>query len=288
MRKVILGVAIITLAIGAVLLWPTIKKDKTAIVTPPSHGLYVALGDSVAAGQGLDTYSDSSACDRTDQAYPRTIAKQLHYTLVSVACSGATSTTGLVGSQNVNELPVEPQINQIFKTQKPALVTITIGANDADWTKYLQKCYTSVCGSDEDTAAVEADVHQATANLHSVLDKIAARYPTQPPRVMVTGYYTLFPDNPAAGCPEITGIDASELSWIGGLQRSINDAIQSATVGYSFANYVPLTFASHELCTSPAWIQGLSANAPYHPTVDGQQSIANQLITAVTRKGSAP
>ena len=119
-----------------------------------SQGTYVALGDSVAAGVGLKYDTDSSACDRTNQAYSDIVATHLIYSLSNIACSGATLADGVVGNQDVNNVTVAPQLKHLFARPKPKLITITIGANDVDWTGILEKCYVSECGSSADTATV--------------------------------------------------------------------------------------------------------------------------------------
>ncbi|TAH32876.1 SGNH/GDSL hydrolase family protein [Candidatus Saccharibacteria bacterium] len=272
-----LAVVGLLVAITVVALWQT-KKNPAPITY---KGTYVALGDSVAAGVGLDEYADSSACNRTTQAYPTVVAAKLHYKLQSVACGGATTQNGLMGPQDVNQLMVPPQIKAATTGSKPQLITLTIGANDADWTTFLQKCYVATCGSSSDTDAVTAGVASAVSNIRLALDQIHSTYPTETPRVVITGYYQLFPTSPSANCAELTGIDSAELAWIATLQSSVNTALQSVAVDYSFVRYVPISFAGHELCTSTPWIQGLGAKAAYHPTAAGQAAMADQIVQAL-------
>ncbi len=273
----VLAVVGLLVAITVVALLPT--KKTTAPIT--YKGTYVALGDSVAAGVGLDEYADSSACNRTTQAYSRLVAAKLRYKLQSVACGGATTQNGLVGPQDVNQLMVPPQIKAATTGSKPQLITLTIGANDADWTTFLQKCYVATCGSSSDTDAVNTGVASAVGNIRIALDQIRNTYPNSTPRVVITEYYQLFPASPGTNCAELTGIDTSELAWIATLQNSVNAALQSVATDYSFARYVPISFAGHELCTTTPWIQGLGAKAAYHPTAAGQAAMADQIVQAL-------
>jgi hypothetical protein len=73
---------------------------------------YTALGDSVAAGIGLNDPSDSSACDRTEQSYPNQLAKLQNYEMTNLACSGAKLTNGILQSQEINKLSLTPQLDQ--------------------------------------------------------------------------------------------------------------------------------------------------------------------------------
>ncbi|MEO5950287.1 MAG: SGNH/GDSL hydrolase family protein [Candidatus Saccharimonadales bacterium] len=280
---IIILVIVIALGFLTVKLFSKDNKVQTVVQT---NGTYIALGDSVAAGIGLGDYTDSSACDRTIHAYPNAVATALNYKLQSVACSGATTQNGLIGTQVVNKLAIEPQLNSLLSGTKPNLISMTIGANDANWTSFIQKCYTGNCGSDADTNAVNAGVAAATTNLINVFSQIQSTYPTETPRVVITGYYKLFPASPKANCTELVGIDQQELKWITTLQNTIDESLKSAASAYDFVTYVPIDFSGHELCTASPWIQGLSDKAPYHPTLDGQAAIANQIVTALKTNGA--
>ena len=58
----------------------------TAADLPPGVP-YVAIGDSVASGNGLMPYYDS-ACLRSKKAYPTVLAGLMGGSVVSAACSG--------------------------------------------------------------------------------------------------------------------------------------------------------------------------------------------------------
>lgn len=278
MKKYIIGAAVVTaLVIGL----PLALGGNNKTTDPPAkQGSYVALGDSVAAGVGLKYDSDSSACDRTDQSYPTLTASKLNYQLHNLACSGATLPAGISGKQEVNKLLVSSQLQQLFDLPKPQLITITIGANDAQWTKVLQKCYVAVCGSAEDAADVQTSLATVTSNLQAVLDQLRQHYGATPPPIIVTGYHQVFPMTVSATCTDLTGIDASGLAYGRQLQSSINDSLQVA-VKASHASFVPINFSGHELCSSDPWVQGLSDLQPYHPTAAGQAAFSSQIISAV-------
>ncbi len=280
MKKIIIGSALLLITLGlasyALSNQPMLSSPK-----PAAQGSYVALGDSVAAGVGLLYDSDSSACNRTNQAYPNLVAQKLNYRLKNVACSGATLPAGILGQQAVNDLLVAPQIEQLFSQPKPKLMTLTIGANDTNWTGKLATCYTADCGTAADSANVQAALSSVTDNVHATLAAIDNHYGLSPPRVLVSGYYQFFPTTAAANCPDLAGIDATELAWGRQLQSTIDTAVEAATRGYSFASFTPINFSGHELCTSDPWVQGLSDNQPYHPTAAGQAAYAHQIIRAL-------
>lgn len=242
---------------------------------------YVALGDSVVAGVGLNEDSDSSACNRTNQSYPNKVSAKLNYTFKNIACSGATLPEGILGAQNVNQLAVTPQLKQLFALPKPSLISITVGANDVQWTSVIAKCYTSECGTPEDAARVASNLAAVSANLRTALAQIQTHYGQNAPRVIVTGYHQVFPTGNVANCSDLKGIDASELSWGRQLQTSISDTLRDATMGYSFVTFVPVDYTGHELCTADSWVQGLNDKQPYHPTEAGQAAFASAIIHSV-------
>ena len=275
---------ILLVVIGAVvivgLVAAQLPSKKNSVNELPTE-TYTALGDSVAAGVGLTPDSDASACDRTDQSYPYQLSVKLHYKLYSHACSGATFASGIIGSQEVNKLVLPTQLQQLFSDRKPALITLTIGANDIDWTKLLAKCYTGVCGSDADTAMVSAKLSVVGDNVRATLNQIRDHYTLGTPLVIVTGYHQVFPSN-GISCSDLTNIDSSELTWGRNLQANLNETISSAVAGSDFAHFVPIDFTGHELCTTTPWVQGLNDKQPYHPTDRGQRAFAEQLAEAVT------
>ena len=281
MKKVIIGVIILCIIGGLIVILRGNNPQKT--VTQASEGTYVAMGDSVAAGVGLMGDSDSSACDRTNQSYPNQVAAALHYTLKNLSCSGATLPEGILGSQDVNKLQETPQLQALFTQPKPTLITLTIGANDAQWTTVISKCYTGECGSAADTASVDANLVTVATNLQTVLKQIQTHYGTSVPHVIVTGYHQVFPTSVTPNCSDLSGIDASELAWGQQLQTHISTTLQNAIQGYSFAAFVPVNFSGHELCTSNPWVQGLSDTQPYHPTDLGQAEYAKEIIAAVKK-----
>lgn len=254
-------------------------SGKTAVKPTVKHKpIYVALGDSVAAGVGLKTDLDASACARTTESYPVLLSKQLDMTLLDYACSGASIGQGLTGAQNLSGASLEPQISQLYTSVKPALVTITIGANDVDWLQTILKCYSAKCGTSTDTTNLSVKLQAMQTNLKSVLEGIKQHYSSSPPKIVLTGYYQLFPSSYQA-CSELTNIDNNELGWVRGQVTQLNQSIAASVIGYSFARYVEINFTGHELCSSQPWIQGLSESVAFHPNSDGQSAIASAIAT---------
>jgi lysophospholipase L1-like esterase len=245
------------------------------------NGSYIAMGDSVSAGVGLLENSDSSACDRSNQSYPYVTANDLSYKLENLSCSGATLTSGILGSQEVNDYQEKPELDALFSQSKPKLITITIGANDLHWIDLLGKCYDTECGTAEDKEMISQNIISVATNMNELLQKISAHYVQSPPLVIVTGYYQLYPTTTKSSCSDLSGIDATELSFMQQVITQMNETLQSSVKAYSFAKFVPVNFSGHELCTEDPWIQGLTDQEPFHPTAQGQKEYAKQIITTV-------
>lgn len=110
-------------------------NSEQADTTQTSNGEYVALGDSVAAGAGLQRNDASDpACSVSDKAYPKLVADKLSMPLRNIACSGATA-GDLVSEQHLSgtRRDIEPQLDVAFTNGTPELMTITAGANDFYW-----------------------------------------------------------------------------------------------------------------------------------------------------------
>ncbi|HSH78373.1 MAG TPA: kelch repeat-containing protein [Herpetosiphonaceae bacterium] len=110
-------------------------------IPQPTEIDYFALGDSIASGHGL--MDDETACRRSTAAYPHLVKAELgsRYAKVNFhhfACSGATA----LNPRRVIEDPnkwLEGQVAQVLldlrdiPTDRPVLVSITVGANDFGW-----------------------------------------------------------------------------------------------------------------------------------------------------------
>jgi lysophospholipase L1-like esterase len=274
-KKIILifiGVVVLVGGCGAFYLLRR-RTPKTASPTTTKE-LYVALGDSVAAGVGLSTASDISLCNRTNESYPNLLATKRSSKLVFLACSGATTRDGLLTEQHVGNGFVTSQISQL-PSSAPAFITITIGADDLHWVEYLTKCITGICGTEQDTSDIDAQLDTLDVQLSEALTKIENTYSKRAP-VYLTGYYHLYPLSNSL-CEQPTLLDDNELTWLSLSTDKLNERLQSVAKKYAFARFVPLDFSGHLLCDKDPWISSLQESAPYHPNSDGQQAIARQL-----------
>jgi lysophospholipase L1-like esterase len=240
--------------------------------------LYVALGDSVAAGLGLKTPSDeNNGCGRTEESYPSLIAYSENYELQNLACSGATVSEGILGPQKVEGSELPSQFEQLRKFSKPELITVTIGANDIDWTEPIMKCFLATCGSEEETAAIAQKLATLETNLTSVFEDISNLYDDQPPKVIMTSYYTIA-DQSNSTCGTLSGVTNDEIEWVSARFNDLNKAIETTAAEYPFVSFAQLEFENKGLCTYEAWVQGVGSPAPLHPTAAGQEAIKKAVV----------
>lgn len=270
-RLILVSTIILVIFIGVYFAFGGQKKTSKANSNSPKI-FYVALGDSVAAGQGLPTPTDTSACDRSDESYPNLVAKTLKLELKNIACSGARLTNGILGSQNVNNLNIKSQLIQLDSFQNVGLVTITIGANDVDWLSTISRCYISDCGTATDTNLLATQRDTMKVNLKKVLEALKKQ-----PRVIVSGYYQFMPVTQQS-CDSLIGINESKKTWLRNQVDSLNDALQNTVEGFKFANFSKPDFTGHELCSAETWVQSLNDKAPFHPNSAGQDALSRALI----------
>jgi lysophospholipase L1-like esterase len=234
-----------------------------------SASQYVALGDSYSSGVGTRVfYEEPGSCKRSPDAYGPKIAAAKGYTLNFEACSGAKST-------EVNE----KQLGKL--SSSTALVTITIGGNDAGFSNVIINCalYYFTCGS----AISEANsfiANKLPGLLETTYKDIRAKATTA--EVIVLGYPKLFTKEGATcNVNFLTSGNEKKLNETG---EKLDAAIKAraAANGFKFVN--PTTpFESHEVCSSVEWLNGQSnpLEESYHPNVKGQEEFTTLVEGAI-------
>ncbi|MFD3454119.1 SGNH/GDSL hydrolase family protein [Streptomyces sp. NPDC058691] len=236
----------------------------------PAHAagpVYVALGDSYAAGVGSGSYDDSrGGCYRSLRAYPRLWANAHTPSGFSfTACSGADTTD-----------VIKRQLGPL--NASTTLVSITAGGNDAGFVGVMTTCLlnsSSACLRRIDRARDYIE-NRLPARLDALYDAIGSRAPAA--RVVVVGY------------PHFYKLGTSCIGLGASKRRAINDAAdlldtvtakRAADHGFAFGD-VRGTFAGHEICAGPAWLHNLTLPVyeSYHPTASGQSGGYLPVFTA--------
>lgn len=198
----------------------------------PEIKSYVALGDSVAAGEGLNygwtwepdaggldgTWQmgnpnpvwagdpDRQPCHQSVLGYPYQLAARKNYILRNFACSGAEGQNGILAGQNLGsggvmppQLGTGPTANPLYDRARPDIVTLGIGANDVRFADFVEICYlpgANDCGGDkQQDNAISGYLAQERQNLSVILQEIYDRGNTvgKVPRVYLLNYANPFP-----------------------------------------------------------------------------------------------
>src|SRR5205807_1250908 len=205
---------------------------------------YVAPGDSYSSGVGTRVfYAESGSCKRSPDAYGPKIAAARGYTLSFQACSGAKTT-------DVNE----KQLGTL--SGSTALVTITIGGNDAGFSNVIINCalYYFTCGG----AISESNsfiANKLPGLLETTYNDIRARATTA--HVVVIGYPHLFTKE-GATC-NVNFLTSSNEKKLNETGDKLDAAVKARAEahGFSFVDSRK-AFEPHEVCASEEWLNGQS------------------------------
>ena len=187
---------------------------------------YVALGDSVAAGEGIaynwqwngnawslgnsnPTWDTSSGrgdpnCHQTQEGYPHILANLLSASLIDLACTGAGTTNGIIGPESGMaggaQLGTVGNPNSVYDNAAPDVVSLSVGADDIDFAAKVEACYLPLvhpCGTGGDMAQLQADLATMSTGLNTVLSDIQSRgiADGKIPIVAITAYYSPFPNS---------------------------------------------------------------------------------------------
>jgi len=234
-----------------------------------SASQYVALGDSYSSGVGTRVfYEESGSCKRSPDAYGPKIAAARGYTLNFEACSGAKT-------PEVNE----KQLGKL--SSSTALVTITIGGNDAGFSNVIVNCalYYFTCGS----AISEANsfiANKLPGLLETTYKNIRSKATTA--EVIVLGYPKLFTkEGTTCNVNFLTSGNEKKLNETG---EKLDAVIKARAEAMKFKFVNPTApFESHEVCSSVEWLNGQSnpLEESYHPNVKGQEEFTTLVSAAI-------
>jgi lysophospholipase L1-like esterase len=222
-------------------------------------GKYVALGDSYSSGTGAGSYGNSGSCKRSANSYPQLWANaNAPSSFAFVACSGA-DTADVTASQ----------IGSV--TSDTALVTISIGGNDAGFADVMTDCNLgsdSACVSRNQQAQTYAR-NTLPGRLNAVYGQIDSRAPNA--HVVVLGYPLIY--QLGGGCS--IGLSETKRAAINESSNVLADVIKGRATAYGFTFVDGRTaFAGHEICASGArWINSITwpIDESYHPNAAGQR-----------------
>jgi lysophospholipase L1-like esterase len=225
---------------------------------------YVALGDSYAAGVGSRVfYSESGSCKRSPEAYAPKIASAKGYTLNFEACSGAKTTD--VNSKQLANL-----------NSSTALVTLSIGGNDAGFSSVIENCSLYFGCGGKITEANNYIANTLPGVLNTTYNNIKSRATTA--KVIVLGYPHLFTDSgTTCNVNLLTSGNEKKLNETGDKLDAVVKA-QAESHGFTFVD-PRSAFKAHEVCASEEWLNGQSnpLEESYHPNVKGYGDLRKEV-----------
>jgi lysophospholipase L1-like esterase len=280
-------------------------------VSLPGNGMYLAIGDSYSAGEGLgpflagtqDLDQGGDRCHQSPLAYPRLLDVPGH-PLEFRACSGALirnvfdviqEHSGTPDSQGLQIGPTQLHAGQL---NDASLITLSISGNDMKFANVLTFCATHAhCMDDRyqgcptlDTC-VEAQLEKVVADLGSLFIHLRDVAGAQS-RILVIGYPALFPEAlppvwslQYKDCQLLHLWDTSERSAIRdfGLELDNNIREQAKASGLEYLDSFRY-FSGHEACTSSPWMNYVNAaggrdvqDGSFHPNAAGQAMFARMI-----------
>ncbi|MFG1701885.1 SGNH/GDSL hydrolase family protein [Nonomuraea sp. M3C6] len=270
-------------------------------------GAYLALGDSYSSGEGvfdLDKQPVNDGADRCHRAtgsYVPLVAQAYRFGggTAFYACSGATTRQLLSGQYGQ-----QPQISRVGPSA--SLVTLSIGGNDAGFTKVLTGCIVKLPWStacvDQDTA-VGRRIEELRPSLLKVLRELRVRAPDA--RVIVLGYPRPFPEEPEVS---VDNLSPEDQRWLNAMTRRLNDLVGSVAAEFDRAlaalgapgsvEYVDAyeAFTGHEVGRPQPYLNGLNVDMEqltvnarsYHPTGEGYRRFADLITKQIARGPGRP
>jgi len=260
-----------------------------AAASPQLVAKHVALGDSIAAGQGGGAPLD--ACLRTDGGYAAQLDQEPKFNLLrNAACTGATIAD------------VDAQLAQV--NRGTTVVTLTVGANDLGLDHILAACQAATAAADPapctDAIAQAPDPQAIVPQLTALIGRIAQRAPNA--TIVVTGYPHLLAQVPFEPCLDATG-DALVCFVADAIVDTVNDATDALNAAIqvsvnlaagSHATYASVVqaFAGHGvqvltlLPPGDPWFGTDPVGDPagfLHPTYQGYSAYAGVILAALGR-----
>jgi lysophospholipase L1-like esterase len=284
----------------------------------------VSLGDSVASGEGnpdrpntknvwdSNEVWQNQKCHRTAKSGPTRAALDLErsdlrtsVTFVHLACSGAQITAGILDPYPGIEpdgVSIPPQVNVMKQlmdawNRKPDAVLISVGANDAEFAKAVERCLLpDRCQNDaEFVAEVSRRINRLPLRFTRLDQKLdALGIPGN--KVFITEYFNPTRDENAQFTQCLPTLYPSEWQWaeanvINKLNEQVRAAARATGHGWNFVGDIASGFLPHGYCASEEWVvrleQSLNGqgdpNGAFHPNGLGQVLYGKKLFEAVKR-----
>ena len=261
--------------------------------------LVVSIGDSVASGEGNPSSPNPVVPDWLEPRCHRSLRsgaaeaalaleradRHSEISLLALACSGATVTTGLLGpyagiqpDARLGDLPAQMKVVSALQPHQIDALLVSVGANDVNFGSLVEFCLRfDRCPSQpfdpraplhlgkppaQSAAAVEK---AALARLPAEYDTLAAaldQAKVDPKRVIIVEYFDPLRDATGSPCGHaLIGIDQTEAAWAeANVLAPLNAEVRAAAErhGWRVVTGVADAFATHGICVAGdgRWIRG--------------------------------
>jgi lysophospholipase L1-like esterase len=213
----------------------------------------------------------------------------------------------------------QKDLNADYDAANPDLVIVTLGADDVDFSDIVENCVKNAykyywdianeeCIDSNPGDTVQKDFFNflptLKKNYGTLVGWIEARAKANKvpvPKIVFTTYADPFPSK-GVKCPDTSYLYPEQVDYLSGLLQQANGIITSTINGLKKSNIALADISKayqvggtdHRWCSEAPWAYGLSifhftspssfySKAPFHPTPDGQEAIAEGVIATVTQ-----
>ncbi|WP_309231131.1 SGNH/GDSL hydrolase family protein [Nocardia sp. SYP-A9097] len=214
-------------------------------------------------------------CLRSTANTPKLVAASLGVRLDDRTCSSA-KIPHLTTSQGAG---IAPQLDGLGPNTK--LVTVHIGANDADMTKYILTCHLAGAKPCADPAWGSA-IDGIAAAYSTALHQISVLAPNA--KVYVDGWPTYVSEG---GCADLAGLRPADAIHIQIAFDRLSAVVarEAVAAGAVYIDTRPESIG-HDMCApvGTRWFEPLLATQtllPYHPTLEGMRGVADIIVRSI-------
>jgi lysophospholipase L1-like esterase len=228
-----------------------------------------------------------------------------------------TDSDGTLRPAEFGNWQTKTDLNAEYDAAAPDLVLVTLGADDVQFTSIVEDCikngyeyYFDIeklrCTTKNPGSTITDDfvdfLPTLQKNYGTLVSWIQARAEANQqakPKVVITNYADPLPSN-RAKCPDTSWLYPAQVQYLSSLVAKMNQTIANAVEAIDDPDVVLADISqayepqgqSHIWCTDDPWAYGLSiysvtdpssfdSQAPFHPTPDGQQSIAEHVVPVI-------
>ncbi len=263
--------------------------------------VYVAMGDSYTAAQGVPRTDWNDGCQQSERNYPTLVADKLAEVagvgtvdLVDVSCSGA-ATLHMERERDAGGAALHPPQYDALSADTD-LVSVSVGYNDFRiFHTLFGRCVAMAAKDPQGSPCrdrlvrpngfdfLDKRVEEVGDRVAEVVRGIRERAPEA--RILVLSYPHLVP---AEGtCSQRLPLATGDYPYVRGVNVHMAKVLEAAADGVEGAEFVDVTSASegHDACSDDAWVGGVaplsSRGVAYHPFATEQRVVAKLVLDAV-------